>query len=325
MQKRGRRRLSDPSLEPASPGHISVLYNEFLANSRLGGRLLDGTLGLAGHTIGWLKQNPQGRACGIDQDEAMLAQARRRLEQEGLTQRAETCHGSFEDPCCTGSFDTILLDLGISSLHIDSLERGISYREDSLLDMRLDTSSGEPAWEWLKKATEKDIREILWKYGEEKFAPRIAAGIVRRAAATEKLRTTDIVEICEQAVPAKIRYEGKTHSARNPAVKTFQALRIVTNRELEKLEKALVHLPQILTTGGSLIIISFHSLEDRMVKQSFLGRSRIKDESPFARSNFLHGDYELVTPKAIMPTQDEIEQNPRSRSARMRILRKVRS
>lgn len=253
----------------------------------------------------------------------MLELARARIDKSPFKNNVETCHGSFEEPCCSAkTFDIILLDLGISSLHLDTLGRGMSYREESLLDLRMDQESGEPAWQWMEQVSERDLAGILFKYGEERFAPAISRRLKARLTEKGNLYTSDVVEICDSAYPPKLKYDKKKHTSRHTSVKTLQALRIYTNRELEKLEKALANLPQKLNPGGRMIIISFHSLEDRMVKQSFLSLSRSLDEDPHAKSFYKEGDYRILTPKPLMAGEEELSQNPRARSARMRVLEK---
>lgn len=312
------------------PQHTSVLLDEFCEFARTGlsgnsyHTLWDGTLGLAGHLIAWLKDHPEGKACGSDQDGEMLKLAQERIGEAGFSGRVELAHGNFsENPFDElAPFDVIFLDLGISSLHFDHFDRGMSYRSDAPLDLRMDTSSGMPAYQWLKKIKIEDLIKILYEYGEERFAPRIAKRLLPLAHESEMLTSFDVAEICDEVYPASVKFG--THSKRHPAVKTMQALRIHTNRELERLKEALEVLPEKLSVGGRLIIISFHSLEDRLVKHAFASREKILDTSPTAKSHYKEGDFKVITRKVVVPSTEEVASNPRSRSAKMRVLERLR-
>jgi len=314
--------------------HQPVLLNEFLKYSRFDQpdtklKLWDGTLGAAGHFIAWLKNNPQGIAFGSDQDADMLKIAQETVKaafdegenkNAGFLSRVKFLQSNFSDNPFHefAPFDVIFLDLGISSYHLDSLNRGISYRDTGLLDMRLDIANGEPLSAWLKRASYEEIRNVIYKYGEEGFAPLIAKKIVEQRT-TEDLTPDWLNRIC---INSYARAQ-KSKYVKNPGVKTFQAFRIFINHELDHLEKSLKFIPELLKPHGVLIIISFHSLEDRMVKHSFKALEKIKNDSMFAKSQYRDGNYRILTKKAIVPDQNEIEMNPRSRSAKMRILQRI--
>ena len=255
-------------------------------------KLWDGTLGLGGHLRAWLGENKNGFAYGSDADAEMLEKAKSLLEEEKNTldrytlKHSNFAQNPFEDQ---GLFDLIFLDLGISSLHFETLQRGFSFREDEPLDMRLDPSVGIPVSIWLNKASFGQIVEVIKKYGEDRFAPKIAGAIIKERENREVLTTWQLKDIVESAYPAAVKFRGTSHSQKNPSVKTFQAFRIYINKELENLEKSLEFLPGLLAPGGRLIIISFHSLEDRIVKHKFIDLSREKDESPLAKSYYKPG------------------------------------
>ena len=197
-------------------------------------------------------------------------------------------------------------------------DRGFSYRKDEPLDMRMDMQSGIPAWQWIKDASEREITDVLFQFGEESNARKIAYKLVQAALQEEPLTTNDLKKICVGAYAAK----AKRHTLRHPYVKSFQAIRIFINDELGALRTFLDLAPQLLRKAGRLNVISFHSLEDRMTKRTFRDLSQILDESPLARSNYKDGDFKVITRKAIIADEQELSENSRSRSARMRILEK---
>jgi len=307
--------------------HKPVLLDPFLEYSQVEvpePKLWDGTLGAAGHVIAWLEQNPRGFAFGSDQDGDMLEIARKNLEKPGISPRVKTARGNFSENPFPGDapFDIIFLDLGISSYHLDFLNRGISYRDTGELDMRLDTDRGMPLSQWLLAASYDEIKTVIYKYGEESNAPLIARKIVETRN-QEKLTPDWLNKICISACARSGSKSGSKY-VKNPGVKTFQAFRIFINRELEHLENALKFIPGLLKPSGVLIVISFHSLEDRIVKHVFKSLEKIKNESAYAKSEYRDGDYRIVTKKAIVPGDEEIESNPRSRSAKMRVLQRLR-
>jgi 16S rRNA (cytosine1402-N4)-methyltransferase len=286
------------------PVHLPVLLHEVLhyLAPRDGGLYADGNLGLGGHSRAILEaSSPGGRVIGFDWDAAALAQARVNLA--GYGDRIAFVRRNFADmrealdELGIGRVDGLLLDLGLSSLQLDAGGRGFSFQGSEPLDMRMDDRDGETAADLLNRATEAELADIFYLYGEERQARRIAA---RVAAARQKtpLATTDqLVRIVEDAVPPKFR-PPKIHVA----TKVFQALRIAVNRELANLEKILGRVVDIVQPGGRICVISFHSLEDRLVKRTF-------------RNN---PDLAAVNAKPVVAQADELRANPRSRSARLR-------
>ena len=303
--------------------HQSVLLNEVLAQAerltKSGARFWDGTLGAGGHCSALATKYPNAQGYASDTDDEML-----RLASASLAGRAiQIKHANFsENPFAgVGKFDFILLDLGISSAHFDVFERGFSYRYDQPLDMRLDTENQNTAADILNNQSEREISTILFRFGEERRSRQIAARIVAERKKQPILRTGQLVEICKYCYPLKSRGQG--HADRHPYVRTFQALRIAVNAELESLEQALAFLPDLLTVDGKLCIITFHSLEDRLVKQAFRGREQIKNTDPLAKSHFVRGNFVAEPSKGIVPSPEEIQHNSRARSARMRVLRRL--
>ncbi|MDH5717230.1 MAG: 16S rRNA (cytosine(1402)-N(4))-methyltransferase RsmH [Spirochaetia bacterium] len=309
--------------------HTPVLLTEFLENSNFhkkkSCKIWDGTLGLGGHFAAWLKKNPSALGYGSDCDAKMLEKARENLKKNNLHENIKLKQANYsENPFENeGPFDIIFLDLGISSFHLDFFERGVSFRYNQTLDMRLNENEGMPVYKWLSKASENEIKTVIQKYGEERYAAKIARKI-NEAKITEPVTTTfQLKKICENCYPPPKR-GVMTHTQRNPSVKTFQAFRIFANKEIAHLEKSLTFLPDMLEKEGRLIMISFHSLEDRLIKHEFISREKIFTDDPFAKSNFVYGDYKIITKKPIVPSDEEIELNSRARSAKMRILEKIR-
>lgn len=302
--------------------HASVLLAETveLLAPKPGEVFVDATLGLGGHTKALLETEATLRVIGIDQDAAALELAKERLREFG--DRVEFRQGNFADiRKFATSADGILADLGVSSLQFDSETRGFSFRFDAPLDMRMDAEGDdETAGELLERLTQDEIANIIYEYGEERFSRRIARRIVERRDAGNPVRTTkELAEIVERSVPRKPK--DKIH----PATKTFQALRIAVNRELEVLEGFLKDSIDLLKPNGRLAIISFHSLEDRMVKQAFLkasGRCQCPPRIPQCICG-AKKQVEILTKKPITAGDDELDVNPRSRSAKLRAVRKL--
>jgi 16S rRNA (cytosine1402-N4)-methyltransferase len=302
--------------------HASVLLAETieLLASKPGDVFVDATLGLGGHTQALLETEATLRVIGIDQDSAALELARERLK--GYDDRVEFRQGNFADiRKLADSADGILADLGVSSLQFDSETRGFSFRFDAPLDMRMDAEGDdETAAELLERLSEEEIANIIYGYGEERFSRRIARRIVERRSSGSPVRTTkELAELVERSVPRKPK--DKIH----PATKTFQALRIAVNRELEVLERFLKDSIDLLKPNGRLAVISFHSLEDRMVKQAFLKASG-KCQCPPRIPQCICGaakQVEILTKKPITAGDDELDVNPRSRSAKLRAVRKL--
>lgn len=288
------------------------------ALSRNERKIWDGTVGLGGHLLALSEQYPEARLLASDADAGMLGLARNRLQDKVAAYRhANFADVPFSDEAPLGF---IFLDLGISSAHFDYFERGFSFRFDQPLDMRLDASSGVSAAELLQTGSEESLARIFFEYGDEKFSRRIAREIVTRRKTEPVATTRQLAEICRKIYPPK--YKAKGHADRHPATRVFQALRIAVNDELGVLRRALEALPRQLAPGGRMAVISFHSLEDRLVKHAFRNLAYIPQSDPKARSNFCEGEFRLIEPGGIVPGIDEIQRNPRARSARLRILEK---
>ena len=308
--------------------HTSVLLNETIENLKIkpDGIYVDGTLGGAGHSSHICERlSATGRLIGIDQDEAAIAAAGKRLEpfQNQVTIiRSNYCDmvPRLAEIGVTG-VDGILLDLGVSSYQLDNAERGFTYREDVPLDMRMDQRNALSAYEVVNDYSEENLSRILHEYREERFARKIAHNIcVSRQQAP--IRTTgELIEIIKRSIPAKIRATGG-----HPAKRTFQAIRIEVNQELTVLSESLDGMIDLLNDGGRLCVITFHSLEDRIVKNIFR-----KNEHPCTCPPEFpvcvcgkKSKGTVVTRKPILPGEEEMETNPRSKSAKLRVFeRKV--
>ena len=308
--------------------HTSVLLKETIENLKIkpDGIYVDGTLGGAGHSSHICERlSATGRLIGIDQDEAAIAAAGKRLEpyQNQVTIiRSNYCDmvPRLAEIGVTG-VDGILLDLGVSSYQLDNAERGFTYREDVPLDMRMDQRNALSAYEVVNDYSEENLSRILHEYGEERFARKIAPNIcVSRQQAP--IRTTgELIEIIKRSIPAKIRATGG-----HPAKRTFQAIRIEVNQELTVLSESLDGMIDLLNDGGRLCVITFHSLEDRIVKNIFR-----KNEHPCTCPPEFpvcvcgkKSKGTVVTRKPILPGEEEMETNPRSKSAKLRVFeRKV--
>ncbi len=302
--------------------HQSVLAAESLQCLRPQANevFIDATLGLGGHTELILQSAANVRVIGIDQDTAAIKLATERLL--GFGQDIEIFHGNFSAvkqiaaQAKIEKADGILADLGVSSLQFDSAERGFSFRFDAPLDMRMDADSDdETAAELLANRTEEEIANVIYQYGEERASRRIARRIVERRERGEPVQTTtQLAKLVERAVGRKPK--DKIH----PATKTFQALRIAVNGELEILEKFLRDAIDLLNIGGRLAVITFHSLEDRIVKQTLQklsGKCFCPPRMPVCVCGAVK-TIEILTRKPIVPNEQEIEANPRARSAKLR-------
>ena len=307
------------SLDAASAGgHTPVLYQNVLSllNLRSGGRYIDGTVGAGGHAAGILDQtSPGGFLLGLDRDPAALELARLRLMD--FPGRFELRHssyarmGSIAQELGWREVDGILLDLGLSSMQVDQPERGFSFRHDGALDMRFDPTQGQQAYELINHLSEDDLRDILRRWGDEPRARQIAKAIV---AARPIETTTSLAETIAAASGAK---RSKIH----PATRSFQALRIAVNDELEHLSTGLEQAIELLTPGGRLAVIAFHSLEDRIVKNFFRDESKdciCPPDVPVCDCGHT-ARLKRVSRRAIKPDEAEIERNPRARSARLRV------
>ena len=304
--------------------HTPVLLDEVLAGLavKADGRYCDATFGRGGHAAAILGQlGPAGRLCGIDRDPAAIAAGRERFAAESRLTLVRGSFGRLEERVRAagweGELHGVLLDLGVSSPQLDEAGRGFSFMQDGPLDMRMDNESGFSAAQWLARAGEREIADVLFKLGEEKFSRRIARAIVAVRAATPIATTRQLADIVAGAVPT--REPGK-----HPATRTFQAIRIHVNRELEEVEAALPQAVNLLAPGGRLCVISFHSLEDRLVKR-FMRReaqgdpiyAELPDVPPHARPRL-----QLIG-GAVMPGDAEIARNPRARSAVLRVAERV--
>lgn len=289
-----------------------------------GALAIDGTLGMGGHTEALLTACPQARVVGIDRDAQAIALATKRLAPFGARFLAH--HAEYDDiagalaVAGAATADAILLDLGVSSLQIDDAERGFSYAQDAPLDMRMNADDAITAADLLRDADERELARILRTYGEERFAPRIARAIVRRRDTEPIVRSGDLVEIVRAAIPAAARAQGG-----NPAKRTFQALRIAVNHELEVLERALPRAVESTRVGGRMVVMSYHSLEDRLVKHTFAAGAESaapvglpvipEDDTPYLR---------LITRGAEQASAAEAERNPRSKPVRLRAVERTR-
>lgn len=304
------------------PRHVPVLLAEVVAACEPTAPrvVVDGTLGMGGHAEALLEAYPSiERYVGLDRDTEALAMAGERLARFGG--RVELVHSSFAeagtvlDERRLDAVDFALLDLGVSSFQLDEARRGFSFGAPGPLDMRMDPTSPRTALDLLRELAETELREVLVEFGEVDFAGRIARNIKEKL---EDLTTTaDLAQVVTNAIPPQHRRKMKIH----PATQVFQALRIAVNGELEALEKALPALDARLAPGGRLAVISFHSLEDRIVKNWFrdqAGVCRCPPSLPICRCARL-ARLETVTRRPIVATDDEVERNPRSRSAKLRV------
>lgn len=307
--------------------HKSVLFDETieLLNIKNGGIYIDGTIGGAGHSQEILKRiGNDGLLIGIDQDVAALKKADEVLSKIGSNYKLfNTNYKNFEnvlDEMNIEKVDGILLDLGVSSYQFDEGNRGFSYNYDARLDMRMDQNSVLSAWDIVNEYSKEELHKIIKEYSEERFASRIADKIVK-ARSNKPINTTfELVDIIKSAIPSKIRNKGG-----HPAKKTFQAIRIETNDELGVLRNSLDRMINRLKSGGRIAIISFHSLEDRIVKETF--KYMYLDcicpaQSPICTCN-KEREIELITRKPITATGKELEQNNRAHSAKLRVAEKI--
>ncbi len=303
----------------APTGHLPVMYPQVLQGLQVigSGTYLDGTFGRGGHARGVLARlDANGRLLLMDKDPEAIAAA----EQEFVADpRVSIRRASFADlanwVATAAGLDGVLLDLGVSSPQLDVAERGFSFGKDGPLDMRMDPDSGQSAAQWLASASEQDIAQVLWTYGEERMGRRIARTIVARREEQPLLRTAQLAELIASLMPRS--RDGKHHI--HPATRSFQAIRIFINRELEDLETGLDAALSCLKPGGRLAVISFHSLEDRIVKQ-FIARHA---KPPAANRRFPDAQQFIARLRPIGGAQkadvDEIAANPRARSAVLRV------
>ena len=306
--------------------HVSVLLNECIENLNIkpGGVYLDGTLGLGGHSYQIASRLTTGRLICIDRDETAIERAGKRLAPFG--DKVTLVHGNFSDAAQIidslgiPGVDGMLFDLGVSSPQLDEIERGFSYMGDAPLDMRMDASDSLTAYEVVNTWPEERLNRILWDYGEERYARRISRAIVEHRAKKLIATTLELVEIIKGAMPAAALRE-KQH----PAKRSFQAIRIAVNDELGAISQMMETAPDKLNKGGRLCVISFHSLEDRIVKAGIAARENgctCPREAPICTCGFVQ-TLKSVSRKPILPSAEELEQNPRSRSAKLRVAERV--
>jgi len=285
---------------------------------------IDATVGEGGHTEAVLEAEPGVRAVGVDRDEEILERAARRLERFGPRVHL-VCMGYGEffrryEELVDEKAGGILFDLGISTYHFQASGRGFSLQREEPLDMRLDRSRGRTAGELIESLEEEELAELLFRFGEERLSRRISRAIVRQRAAGGIRSSRALAEVVSRAVPASYRY-GRIH----PATRTFQALRIAVNEELETLEQALPGAFEALAIGGRMAVISFHSLEDRIVKRFFQERNKsctCPPEAPICQCGGLRRA-QLLTRKPVTAGEEEMRDNASSRSAKLRALEKV--
>ena len=306
--------------------HVSVLLNECLEglNIKENGIYVDGTLGGAGHSSEILKRlSKEGRLIGIDQDTDALKAAKERLKDYSNVTFVHSNISNIENVLNNlniDGVDGILMDLGVSSYQLDEGERGFSYMKDAPLDMRMNRENDFSAYNVVNEYSEEDLYRIIRDYGEEKFAKRIASFIVENRQEKNIETTLELVEIIKNAIPAKARREGP-----HPAKRTFQAIRIEVNSELSILNKTIEDGVEKLNKGGRMAIITFHSLEDRIVKNKFRDLAvscRCPKEFPVCVCGE-KAKVKIISRKAIEPTKEEVEINPRSRSAKLRVIEKL--
>jgi 16S rRNA (cytosine1402-N4)-methyltransferase len=292
----------------AAGRHVPVLFEEAIEFLRVrpGATVVDCTIGMAGHAAGIARLlGAEGHLIGFDRDAEALALARERLDEVcgELGDKAprvtliNEAFSSIPRHVQPASIDGLLADFGVSSLQLDEARRGFSFMADGPLEMRMDTRSGPTAAQVVNEASERELADLIYEYGEERRSRRIARAIVRGRPVTT---TGQLARIVAQAAPAM--KQDRIH----PATRTFQALRIVVNRELDEIKALMDAAPKLLKPSGRLVVISFHSLEDRIVKDSL-------------REGARQGIWELVTKKPVMAGEEEIERNPRSRSAKLRV------
>ena len=306
--------------------HVPVLLEECLAalDIRPDGIYVDGTLGRAGHAQEIAKKLRSGKLIGIDRDETAIREAGERLSP--FEDRVILVHGNFRDlgqilkELGTSQVNGMLFDLGASSPQLDERARGFSYAESAPLDMRMDRREALTAWDVVNTWSEEKLRRILYEYGEERYAPRIARGIVKAREESEIETTEELREIIRRSMPGAALRE-KQH----PAKRSFQAIRIAVNDELGAIREMLETATAYLAPGGRLVVISFHSLEDRLVKTAIARGEKgciCPRDFPVCACGFTP-TLKAVQRKAIGPSEEEIKRNPRARSAKLRVAERV--
>lgn len=313
-------------MEKIEFNHVSVLLNECIENLNIkpDGIYVDGTMGGAGHSLEIVKKlSEKGMLIGIDRDEEALAVAKERLKEFNNVKYVHDNHDNIDEIIKNLNIkgvDGILLDLGVSSYQIDEKTRGFTYMDDGPLDMRMDKSQKLTAEYIVNNYKEQDLAIIIFEYGEEKFSRKIARNICEYRK-NKKIETTgELVKIIEKSIPGKFR-EKNSH----PAKRTFQAIRIEVNNEIEPLYNTIKNSITALNSKGKLCVITFHSLEDRMVKKAYVdaeGKCTCPKDLPYCVcGNVSLG--KIITKKPILPTEKEIQENSRSRSAKLRVFEKI--
>jgi 16S rRNA (cytosine1402-N4)-methyltransferase len=306
--------------------HQAVLYKEVLQqlNIQPNGTYLDCTFGRGGHSSGILQQlGNSGRLLALDRDPDAIASAEAlNIKNDSRFSLHHSCFSQLDQivkQCgYYGKLDGILMDLGVSSPQLDSAERGFSFLRDGPLDMRMDTSRGLSAAEYLQQVDEQQLAKVIFEYGEERFARRIAHAIVNLREQQALQSTLQLAKAIESCVPFRDKHK-------HPATRTFQAIRIEINQELEEIKNTLLQAVDALQTGGRLVVISFHSLEDRIVKRFMRNESGMKHNPgrlPIKEQDIVRGKLKTIG-KSIRAEQLEIQSNPRARSAVMRVAEKI--
>ncbi|MEA4946428.1 MAG: 16S rRNA (cytosine(1402)-N(4))-methyltransferase RsmH [Oscillospiraceae bacterium] len=306
--------------------HVPVLLAECIENLNIdpNGVYVDGTVGLGGHSCEIARRLTGGRLIGIDRDETAIARAGERLREFGGM--VTLVHGNFcnipelLDELGVGKVNGMLFDLGVSSPQLDESDRGFSYMNDAPLDMRMDQSNTLSAWLVINKWPQEKLERILRDYGEERYFRRVASAIIARREEKPVESTLELVDIIKSAMPGAALRE-KQH----PAKRSFQAIRIAVNDELGAVEAMMDTVPDRLEKGGRLCVISFHSLEDRIVKTAIAAREKgctCPREAPICTCGFVQ-TLKSVTRKPIVPSEEEVERNPRARSAKLRVAQRV--
>lgn len=306
--------------------HIPILLDEVIKGLSIkkDGIYVDGTLGGAGHSREIVKRLDTGKLIGIDQDTDALKKASQVLEE--FKDKTILVHNNYRnidtilEELNIEKVDGIFIDIGVSSYQLDEASRGFSYHKDAPLDMRMDRSKDFSAWDIVNNYTHEKLTDIILNYGEDSWAKRIAEFIVEERKTAPINTTLELVDVIKKAIPKRVRMEGS-----HPAKQTFQALRIEVNGELDVLKESIDKMVGLLKPGGRLGIITFHSLEDRIVKEKF--KYLFKDcicpsEIPICACDKKR-EIKIITRKPIVPTKEEIEFNSRSRSAKLRIAEKV--
>lgn len=305
--------------------HIPVLLNECIEGLAIkpNGIYVDCTLGGAGHSSKIVEKLDSGKLIAIDKDEDALKAAKERLKE--YSDKVIYIHDDFKnaianlDKLGIDKIDGVLIDLGVSSYQLDNAERGFSYNQDARLDMRMNREQSLSAYEVVNTYSEKELADIMWIYGEEKLSRKIAYNIVKKREKSPIETTMQLAEIVLESYPAKLRWKGG-----NPCKRTFQAIRIEVNGELRGLKEAIEDLALRLNVDGRMCVITFHSLEDRIVKQTFINLEKdciCPPNQPICTCN-KRSEVKILTKHPLVATEEELEINTRSQSAKLRIIQR---